>query len=239
MKALILAAGRGSRLNKKTMEKNKCMLEFKGKHIIEYSLNNVIDAGIDEVIIVVGYKSEDIINFLGIEYKGLKIKYVFQTEQKGLVDAILQAKLEIGNSDFMLLLGDELMKNAKHQEMLKYFNNNNEIFALCGMVQQDNPDEIKKTYSILGENKTILRLIEKPRNVFSKLMGTGDCIFKNKILDYIDITPIHHNRKEKELPDMIQCAIDDGFLVEWFYICDAYSNINTEDDISIASSIIN
>jgi dTDP-glucose pyrophosphorylase len=50
------------------------------------------------------------------------------------------------------------------------------------------------------------------------------------------VTPIHHQRQEKELPDLIQCAIDDGKLVKSFFVCDKYANINSTDDIEFAES---
>ena len=69
-------------------------------------------------------------------------------------------------------------------------------------------------------------------------MGTGTCIFKNDIYKYIDYTPLHYDRKEKELPDFIQCAIDDGKIVKSFNICDNYTNINTKDDIKLIESYL-
>ena len=61
-------------------------------------------------------------------------------------------------------------------------------------------------------------------------MGTGDCIFKNEIFNYIEFTPIHYERKEKEFPDLIQSAIDDGKIVKTFIICDQYTNINSKEE---------
>ena len=52
----------------------------------------------------------------------------------------------------------------------------------------------------------------------------------------MELTPINQNRKEKELPDLIQCAIDDGHIVRAFDIGDGYVNINTPDDIAIAEA---
>ena len=63
-------------------------------------------------------------------------------------------------------------------------------------------------------------------------------MFKNAIFDYIPATPIHHERNEKELPDLIQCAIDDGAEVRSFLICDRYANINFPEDIAYAESIL-
>ncbi len=64
-----------------------------------------------------------------------------------------------------------------------------------------------------------------------------DHLFKT-VFDYISFTPIHHERSEKELPDLIQCAIDDGRMVKSFVICDHYVNINSKSDIKLAERLI-
>lgn len=236
MKALILAGGRGKRLNELSAQQNKCMLKMNNMHLIENSLNYIIDTNIMEIIIVVGYRAEEIINYLGNNYKGKTIKYVIQWEQKGLVNAMECAREALDNKDFLLLLGDEILQNPRHKDMIKEFEKGN-VIGLCGALTVENKNFIKRTYTFIqDEEQTIYRLVEKPRNPLNNLMGTGNCIFKNEIFDYLKVTPIHHERQEKELPDLIQCAIDDGRVVKSFTICDKYVNINSEDDIRIAES---
>jgi dTDP-glucose pyrophosphorylase len=238
MKALILAGGRGKRLDDLSANNNKCMIKIRDRHVIEYSLDNAISADVTEIIIVVGYRAEDIINHFGNSYKGKKLKYVIQWEQRGLVHAIERAKDVIGNDDFILLLGDEIMLHPKHKEMVDEFNRSNP-FALCGILHVEDKEMIKRTYTLIqDENNRIHRLIEKPRNPLNNLQGTGDCVFNRNILNYIDITPIHHERNERELPDLIQCAIDDGKIIRSFNICEKYTNINTRDDIRIAENFL-
>ena len=58
MKALVLAAGRGSRLGEETTESNKCMLRLFGKPLVQYSLENAVQAGVSEIVVVVGYRAE-------------------------------------------------------------------------------------------------------------------------------------------------------------------------------------
>ena len=62
MKALILAGGRGKRLGDITESLNKCLLELGGKSILEYNLDRAVEAEPNEIVIVVGYQAEDIIN---------------------------------------------------------------------------------------------------------------------------------------------------------------------------------
>jgi len=231
LKGLILAGGRGKRAGKVSEDINKCMIEIAGRPIIENSIGYAIGCGVDEIIIVVGYKAEDIINRYGIDYRGMRIKYVIQIEQRGLVHAIECSRESIDGSDFALFLGDEILLETRHKEMIDIFSDQ-DIFAVCGVVQQMDRRKISRTYSIFqDESQQIFRLIEKPRNPMNDWMGTGNCLFRNGIFDYIDRTPINQERGEKELPDLIQCAIDEGRIVRSFEICKKYTNINNPDDL--------
>jgi dTDP-glucose pyrophosphorylase len=60
----------------------------------------------------------------------------------------------------------------------------------------------------------------------------------HEILKYIEWTPVNPSRNEKELPDLIQCAIDDGHIVKSFLIGGEYININTAEDIVLAESAL-
>jgi NDP-sugar pyrophosphorylase family protein len=235
VKALVLAAGRGSRLGVETAETNKCMLRMLGKPLVQYSLENAAQAGVSEIVVVVGYRAEDVINEFGINYKGVRVQYVIQENPKGLVHAIESAQQAIDGSDFMLMLADEVLWQPHHKAMLDEFESGN-LFACCGVVDEPAQDEIRKTYALIQDEKTkrIYRLIEKPRNPPNNIRGTGNCIFRSEIFDYVPLTPINQSRREKELPDLIQCAIDDGEDVRSFDIGDGYVNINTPDDIKIA-----
>ncbi|HBG46830.1 MAG TPA: nucleotidyl transferase [Deltaproteobacteria bacterium] len=239
MKAIVLAAGRGRRLGDMLGNRNKCMIPVNRRPVIEYSFGSVANTEVKEMIVVVGFRAEEIINTYGNNYKGVRIKYVVQQEQKGLVHALECSAAMLDGDDFILLLGDEVLVNPRHQKLISEFRGDSAI-ALCGVLKVEDRSFIKRTYSILHDEKNkVYRLIEKPRNPLNDLMGTGDCVFRNEILSYIEFTPAHHERKEKELPDLIQCAIDDGKLVRSFTICDRYTNINTPEDVTLAESFFN
>jgi NDP-sugar pyrophosphorylase family protein len=239
MKAIVLAAGRGKRLKEVTAPVNKCMLKFNERHLIEYSLESASLGNVDEIIIVVGYRAEDIINTFGINYKGTRIRYVFQEEQAGLVNAIEQCREALDGADFILHLADELLINPRPMEMIRAFQDR-DLFVVCGATRVADRDLIKRTYAVIynPESSQIYRLVEKPRNPFNDIMGTGNCVFRHEILDFIPFTPTHYVRKEKELPDLIQCAIDDGMEVQLFFIATQYININTQEDIELAERLL-
>jgi len=238
MKAVILAGGRGKRLKETTNSSNKCMLEIDNKPVLEYNLDRALEMEIDEIVMVVGYRAEDIINRYGTSRNGVRIRYVIQGEQKGLVHAIECSKDAIEKDDFFLLLGDEVLINSRHKEMMREFLDS-ELFTVCGVCVQQDKSKIGRTYAVLANDEgMVYRLIEKPKKPLNSLQGTGNCIFKNEILQYIERTPIHPERGEKELPDLIQCAVDDGQFVKIFHICDAYTNVNSIEDLEEAEQIL-
>jgi len=249
MKALILAGGRGERLGDLTKNSNKCMLLLKGKPVLEYNLRRASEIPeVNEIILVVGYRAEDIINKYGTTFSYTsdegthikKIRYVIQRNLEGLVHAIQCAREAIGEDDIFLLLGDEVFQNSRHREMIRLFSQYKDdppvdtFFGFCGVVSREKgkTEEIRKTYAILLDDVgNILRLIEKPQAHFNHWQGTGHCVFKNEILGYLNKTPIHPKRGERELPDLIQCAIDEGKMVKLFRLAEDYTNINSEEDL--------
>lgn len=238
MKALVLAAGRGKRLAEHSEKHNKCMLRLFDKPLVQYSFENAVRAGVDEIVVVVGYGAEEIINEFGNRFDGIRVRYVIQHDPKGLVHAIESGRTALAGSDFLLFLADEILHQPRHAEMVRVFDERS-LFVVCGVVQEPNPAEIRKTYALIQNDadRRVYRLIEKPRRPPNQIRGTGNCIFRAGILDYLELTPINPYRQEKELPDLIQCAIDDGYPVISFDIGAAYINVNSAEDIEIAERI--
>ena len=235
MKALVLAGGRGKRLDHWTENTNKCMMLLLNKPLVQYSLENAVAAGVNSIVIVVGYQGVDIINRFGTKFGDTDIQYVIQPDPKGVVHAIECAREAIGASDFMLFLADEILNSSCHEEMARRFREEN-LFGVCGVVYVKDRSQISKTYTLIGDERTehIHRLIEKPRVAINNIMGTGNCLLRAGIFDYIERTPINVERGEREVPDLIQCAIDEGQPVKYFNIGEGYININTADDITTA-----
>lgn len=239
MKALILAAGKGQRIRPLTDEVNKCMLLLNGKPILEHVINRCCQVPlIDEILIVVGYRAEDIINHFGISYYGTKISYIIQREQKGLVDAILCAKSMVKESDFFLLLGDEIVIGSDYEKFISEAIKKQNICTI-GVASVSDISRIKKTYTLLhDESRRVFRLIEKPSRPLNNLIGTGHVLFKNAIFDYIESVLVNPVRGEKELPDLIQAAIDAGEKVYYSCLCSHYINVNELVDLKLVEELL-
>jgi dTDP-glucose pyrophosphorylase len=231
MVALILCAGKGKRLQS-AIKTNKCMVSVLGKPLVERTVKAM--AGIkviSEIIIVIGYMGDDIKRYLGSSYHGKDIKYVVQHELNGVVDAIQCARKKIGENDFFLLLGDEYLENPRYNEMISEFLKSG-YFCYLGVVPVCDRSLIKKTYTFSFDSElNVCSLIEKPQKPFNNYMGTGNIIFNNSILNYIDRTPINPIRGERELVDLIQLTIYDGKKVGFFEISNRYINLNKADEL--------
>jgi dTDP-glucose pyrophosphorylase len=109
MKAVVLAAGEGTRLRPLTEDKPKGMVEVDGKPILTHCFEQLATLGADELIVVVGYRKQDIIEHYGDEFQNIPITYTHQREQKGLAHGLLTAEDHI-DDDFMLMLGDNIFQ---------------------------------------------------------------------------------------------------------------------------------
>lgn len=117
MKAVILAAGEGTRMRPLTLETPKPLIEINSVKIIDRIIESLPDE-IDEVIIVVDYLKEKIFEYLGDRYKSRNIKYSIQNDKKGTFGALLSTKYLINRDErFLVLNGDDIHDK---DELLKY-----------------------------------------------------------------------------------------------------------------------
>src|SRR3989344_7915186 len=108
MQAVILAAGEGKRLRPLTLDRPKPMIELLGKPILEHTIENLPSA-INELVIVVGYKSEKIKNHFGNNWKGRSIVYVEQNmPPTGTAHALFTARRALKPGRFLSLMGDNI-----------------------------------------------------------------------------------------------------------------------------------
>ncbi len=134
MQALILAAGTGSRLGKYTKENTKCMLEINGNTLIGHSLEKLNNIGIKKLILVVGYKKENLISHVGYQYKDIKIEYVenpiyYKTNN---IYSLFLARDQLASDDTILLESDLIFDETIIKNVL---NNENKSLAVVDKYQ--------------------------------------------------------------------------------------------------------
>src|SRR3989338_8588027 len=109
--AVILAAGEGQRLRPFTVTKPKTMISIADKPILQYVVEALAQNGIRNIVIVVGYRREQVFNYMGNGEKfGVNIVYITQEKQLGTAHALMQAK-EVVDNEFLVLPGDNLIES--------------------------------------------------------------------------------------------------------------------------------
>ena len=192
MKALLLAAGEGTRLRPLTYQIPKPLIDVCGRPIVQYSLEQVKDS-VDEFILVVGYKADQIKAHFGNEFKGVKMSYVIQEEQLGTGHAVNCAREHLEGEDrFVLLMGDNIYsKKDVHSCM--------DEDGLCLLASE--VKEPRKFGIVVTDGQGYVRqIIEKPDNPPSNLANTALYVLGGKIFNEIDKLK-KSERGEFDLPE--------------------------------------
>jgi dTDP-glucose pyrophosphorylase len=161
MKAVILAAGKGTRMRELTNELPKPMLCVQGKPILQHILEGLRDAvGIRECCLVTGWRAEVVEEFFGNGAKmGLSVCYARQVVQDGTGKAPELAKAFVGDDNFLLTYGDILVKPETYAQMARRFGEGN-FSGLLTVTQGQ--DVTKGGLNFFDEQFCLKRLIEKP-----------------------------------------------------------------------------
>ncbi|TFG24813.1 MAG: nucleotidyltransferase family protein [Promethearchaeota archaeon] len=205
MKAIVLCAGYGKRLRPYTDKLQKSMIPIHGKPLLEYIINGLISANLRDLILVVGYKKEQIINHFGNgENWNIKLDYVEQKDLNGTGGAVLLCENFIRNSHFFVTYGDVLLTNRIYTQIYKVFKKEHHDFVLVANYTEDP----SKGGSITCEGKYCVNILEKPKKEtpHSNLNNAGVFIFSQEIFDVLkSLKPTE--RGEIELPDAINLGI--------------------------------
>jgi len=188
MKAVILAAGKGVRMLPLTNDKPKVMIEVNGRPFLHYVIENLKNAGIKEIGIVVGYRSDKV-----KQYFGEKFKYIEQKEQLGTAHAVLQARDFVGADDFLVIMGDNLYSSNDILDISK-----KEEFYVSAF-RSDTPS----AYGVLEtQSDMLVGISEKPAHPKSNLVNTG--LYKMTPEIFEEITKLRKSpRGEYELTDAL------------------------------------
>ena len=160
MKAVILAAGKGTRMGDLTEETPKPMLLVEGRPILEHILTGLREAGIQEFCLITGWKAEVIESHFGDGSTfGVQINYVRQEVQDGTGKAPELAKAFVGEAPFLLTYGDILVKPDTYRQMLARWDGG----ELSGLVTVTGSEDVTKGGLFFFDNEFFLQhLVEKP-----------------------------------------------------------------------------
>jgi len=197
MKAVILAAGEGKRLRPFTETMPKVMLPVANKPVLEHVLDALKNSGITEIILVVGYKKEVIMDYFK-DYKEIKITYVVQDKQLGTAHALSKAENHI-NSSFIVIPGDNIIDGKSIEKLVQ------DKSEYCILIKE-HPQPSKYGVVFIKDGK-LNEIVEKPSEEIGRFISTGiyklpKTIFKDienfKLQGIYDISSVIQNLIKEE-----------------------------------------
>ena len=234
MKGIILHGGHGTRLRPLTHTGPKQLLAIANKPMTQYALEDLHQAGITDIAIIIGnVYPEKVKEFYGDGKKfGVKITYIFQDKPKGISHAIRLCKDFIGKEKFVVYLGDNVLRAGLVNYTKKFVSSKADAMILLCKVDDPSRFGIAEL-----DGKKIKKIIEKPKNPVSNLAVIGVYFLTPKIFDIIDkLKPSW--RGELEITDALQMMMDNGLTIKHDIVTGWWKDTGTPDDILHANKLI-
>jgi len=235
MKGVIPAAGKGTRMEPFTNAYPKELLPVGEKAVIHHAIEDMKEAGITDICIVVGWKQHAIIDYLASgEDLGVQLTYVVQDERDGLAGAVKSAQHYIEDEAFAVVLGDNYVDDKRALREIVKFHKHNGMDATIGAF---NPEDVT-SYGIIdpGDDNMVDGLVEKPEKdeAPSELGISGLYVFEPVIFDAID--EIERGKgNEYQLTDAIDKMREDGYKVGYDQIKGTRIDVGTPERLREAN----
>ena len=210
-KAVVLAAGRGTRMRELTAEVPKPMIEVRGKPVLQHIIEGLRGARIDQLLLIIGYRADALRDFFGDGSRyNVAIKYTTQTVQDGTGRVVDLGHDFVGNRPFILAYGDILVDSANYKRVVDL---PDDVEAFLTVTRGE--DVTKGGAVFLNEEMDLVDLREKPKpgEPTSPWYNAGLYAFRPSIFDFtVKLKP--SPRGEYELTDAIRDLAQSGKKVK-------------------------
>ena len=221
-KAVLLAAGRGTRMRELTHELPKPMLQVQGKPVLQHIIEGLRDAGLTDFQIIVGWHGEVVRNFFSDGSKlNTHVEYATQVVQDGTGKVIELARPFVGNDPFVLSYGDILIAPENYPRICTALGGAEAVVSV-----KRNEDVTQGGAVFVNENFELIDLHEKPKpgEPTSPWYNAGIYAFRSTIFDYI--TKLERStRGEFELTDAIRNLALAGNKVQAFELAGEWADV--------------
>jgi glucose-1-phosphate thymidylyltransferase len=213
VKGLILSGGKGTRLRPLTYTSAKQLVPVANKPVLFYAIETLVEAGITDIGIVVGDTRDEIKAAVGSgERWNINVTYLPQEAPLGLAHAVKIARDYLGDSRFVMYLGDNMIEESIRPLVDEFRHGNGEYNCQILLKEVDNPQQYGVAQLDATNPDRVSRLVEKPREPLSNLALVGIYMFDKNVFEAVNsIKPSWRN--ELEITDAIQYLVDSGYEV--------------------------
>jgi dTDP-glucose pyrophosphorylase len=226
MEGVVPAAGEGTRLRPLTADKPKGMVEVAGQPLLTHVFETLLDAGVEKLVVVVGYEMDSIISHYGDEFRGVPVTYAHQREQLGLAHAVLQAEPYV-NGRFVVLNGDNVFGDGIGAAVERAAEP--EVDATL-LVEEVTPEAARETGVVEVDEGQVTGLVEKPDEPPTRLAATGCYVLPEEVFAAARLLR-RSARGEYELTDAVGVLGRAGATVEAVRHDGERCNVNAPGDI--------
>ncbi|MFB6185132.1 MAG: bifunctional sugar-1-phosphate nucleotidylyltransferase/acetyltransferase [Haloarculaceae archaeon] len=188
--AVVLAAGEGTRLRPLTRNRPKPMLPAANRPILESVFDALVDAGVERIVVVVGYKRDRVQDHFGPSYRDVPLAYVRQDKQLGSGHALLQARHAV-EGPVLVVNGDRVIDAGIVTDVVDAFETGGGVPTLAVLERQN----ARQYGAVVLHDREIAKIVEKPDTDDYRLINGGVYAFDADIFDAIEETP----RRDGEL----------------------------------------
>jgi len=234
LKGIILHGGHGTRLRPLTHTGPKQLLEIANKPMSQYALEDLKNAGIVDIAIIIGdVYPEKVKEFYGNGKKfGVKITYIYQDKPKGISHAIGLCRDFVGNDRFVVYLGDNILRKDLNDYVSKFSSSSDDAMILFCEVENPSSFGVGKF-----ENNKLVKIIEKPKIPPSKFAVIGIYFFTPLLFDIIEqLKPSW--RGELEIVDALQILLEKNYKISYDFVTGWWKDTGTPEDILHANRLI-
>ncbi len=232
MTGIILAAGKGARMQPFNDFCPKSVLPIMGTPIVVRQLEMMHALGIERVVVVVGHLGYQLVSTVSrsLVASHLKIDYVDQKETLGIAHALGTLEPHVDGAALMFL-GDIYFIADRLGEMVRVYDEP-DVGAVLAAKVEDDPEAVRRNFAIYEDERGfVARVVEKPRYAKTNLKGCGLYLFGPEIFDAIRRTPRTAMRDEYEITDAIQILINDQVGVRATRVIDDDLNLTVASDL--------
>lgn len=234
MQGVVPAAGEGTRLRPLTDDRPKGLVEVGGQPLLAHVFETLVDLGVEELVVITGYRGEQLVEHFGNAFEGVPVRYAEQAEPAGLADAVLTAE-DLVDGDFVVLNGDNVV-DADLRRLVEHHRTTDADATL--LVEAVTPERATEGGTLrFDDDGTLAGVVEKPDLPPSTGVTRGCQVYSPAIFPACHLIQPSATG-EYELSRAVDLLLAAGRPVETVPLEGRCVNVNDHHDLAAAEGLL-